>query len=105
MNNYHSRTENPLQDLNKAKVEKARRGFLGFFVKRHKFVLILLIGILIWGVFGLISLPREANPEVKVPFAVVTTFFPGASPIDVEELITDKIEEKMFAVKNNGKSW
>lgn len=41
------------------------------------------------------SLPREADPEVKIPIAIVTTVFPGASPADVETLVTDEIEAEL----------
>ena len=44
---------------------------------------------------GLVSIPRESSPEVRVPVAVVTTVYPGASALDVEELITNEIESKL----------
>ena len=83
------------EELNRKKIEKGSKGFLGFFVKRIRVTLLIILGLTVWGVISAISLPREANPEVKIPFAVVMTLFPGASPQDVEELVTDKIEEKV----------
>src|SRR3989344_2708071 len=87
-------------EYNRQRIESAQKGVLGFFVRRHRFTVILAVLIAIWGGFSLLGLPREANPEVKVPFAIVTTFFPGASPADVEELVTDKIEEKVESLEH-----
>ncbi len=55
------------------------------------------------GLFAMVTLPREAEPEVKVPFAVVTTVYPGATPTDIEDLVTDKIEEKIENLENLNK--
>ena len=100
MEGREANSASEIDRLNAEKIEKAKRGFLGFFVARYRFIIILLIGITLWGLFGLSSLPREANPEVEVPFAVIITAFPGASPTDVEELLTDKIEERAKNVEN-----
>jgi Cation/multidrug efflux pump len=51
-----------------------------------------------WGLYSFFQLPRESNPEVKIPIAVVTTTFPGAAPADIEELVTKKIESKISGI-------
>ncbi len=40
-------------------------------------------------------MPRELNPEVEVPFGIVSTFYPGASAKDIESTITNIIENKV----------
>jgi len=35
------------------------------------------------------------NPEVEIPIVIVNTVFPGANPMDVEELVTQIIEDKL----------
>jgi multidrug efflux pump len=53
-------------------------------------------------VFGLVSyntLPREAAPDVKVPFVMVTTPYQGVSPKDIESLVTVPIENELAGVK------
>lgn len=52
-----------------------------------------------WGIYSFMSLPRESNPEVKIPIAVVSTFYPGASSLDVEEFVTKKIETEISGIK------
>ncbi|NTW15597.1 MAG: efflux RND transporter permease subunit [Candidatus Moranbacteria bacterium] len=76
-----------------------RTGLLNFFVT-HTRVILLMMGILsAWGIYAFLALPRESEPEVKIPIAVVTTAYPGASPGDVEELVTKKIETELAALK------
>ncbi|MBI4773436.1 MAG: efflux RND transporter permease subunit [Deltaproteobacteria bacterium] len=47
------------------------------------------------GVLAYQFLPKEGNPEITVPVSVVVTPFPGASPEEVEKLVTTKIEEEL----------
>ncbi|RLC38068.1 hypothetical protein DRH27_03165, partial [Candidatus Falkowbacteria bacterium] len=66
----------------------------------YRFTYLIIFAIFALGIYSLATLPREANPEVKIPFAVVTTVFPGATPTDMEELVTDKIEDKIKNLDN-----
>lgn len=69
-----------------------RKTWLNFFVTNFRVVLLLIMLITAWGLYSYFKLPRESNPEVKIPMAFVMTVYPGASPTDVEELVTKKIE-------------
>jgi hydrophobic/amphiphilic exporter-1 (mainly G- bacteria), HAE1 family len=54
-------------------------------------------------VLGLISysrLPAELNPRVDIPTLTVTTVLPGASPQEVETLVTRPLEDAVGAVNN-----
>lgn len=51
------------------------------------------------GIMGYINLPKEQFPDIVVPTISVTTFYRGASPTDIENLITKPIEKKIKAVK------
>lgn len=72
-----------------------KKSAFNFFVTRPRVVLLLIASISLWGLWSFGKLPRESNPEVKIPIAVVATVFPGASPSDVEELVTKRIETKI----------
>ena len=76
-----------------------RKTWLNFFVVNFRVVLLLIVLLTGWGIFSYNKLPRESNPEVKVPFAMIATSYPGASPTDVEELVTKKIETGISGVK------
>ena len=67
----------------------------GFFVNNWRVTLLTIIAFFVAGTASLIALPLESDPEVKIPIAVVSTAYPGASPADVEKLITDRLEEKL----------
>lgn len=76
-----------------------RRTWLNFFVSNFRVVVLLIVMISVWGLYSFFNLPRESNPEVKIPIAVVTTAFPGASPSDVEQFVTKKIETEISGLK------
>jgi HAE1 family hydrophobic/amphiphilic exporter-1 len=80
-----------------------RKTWLNFFITKFRVVILLIIMITAWGLFSFVSLPRESNPEVKIPIAIVTTAYPGASPSDVEQFVTKKIETKLSGLKGLNK--
>jgi HAE1 family hydrophobic/amphiphilic exporter-1 len=87
------------EKLNKA-VKKEGRSVVGFFIRNYRFTYLLIFFIIIAGLYSMLTIQREAEPEIEVPFAVVTTVYPGANPTDIEELITDKIENEIKNLEN-----
>jgi len=69
-----------------------------FAIKNPVTVLVLALVLLIAGVYCWFSIPRESTPEVKVPYIYVSTIYAGASPDNIEKLITEKIEDKLEGV-------
>jgi hydrophobic/amphiphilic exporter-1 (mainly G- bacteria), HAE1 family len=64
---------------------------------RHgTFVLFCLLAVL--GIFSLLNLPLELQPGGDRPEVTITTPYPGASPTEVEDLVTRPIEERMEEV-------
>ena len=51
--------------------------------------------IAVGGLMTFINIPKDEDPDFTIRTALVTTVFPGASPQRVEELVTDKLEEKI----------
>lgn len=76
-----------------------KKSWLSFFVSNFRVVMLLIMLSAIWGIYSFVSLPIESNPEVKIPIATVFTMLPGASPSDVEELVTKKIETAVSGLK------
>ncbi|MEI6853560.1 MAG: efflux RND transporter permease subunit, partial [Bacteroidota bacterium] len=64
--------------------------------KTSIYVLIVLITIL--GIRSYISIPKEQFPEIIVPTVLVTTVYPGTSPVDIENLITRPIEKQLKSI-------
>ena len=54
---------------------------------------LLMIIIIVFGLYAWINLPRELTPEIALQSAFVTTLYPGASPEEVEKLVTAPIED------------
>jgi multidrug efflux pump len=67
--------------------------FWKFFIQQSKFSFLLMLSLIGFGIFAIIAIPKESNPEVIVPVGFVVTTLPGASATDIESLITDKIEQ------------
>ncbi len=66
-----------------------------FLIMKNKLTYLIIIFLLVFGLLTIKNLPRELNPEVQIPIAIVATIYPGASPLDVEEQITNKIENNI----------
>lgn len=60
-------------------------------------VLLIVVGI---GLTSYLSLPKRLNPEVKIPLIIVSTVLPGASPNDVESLVTVPLENAAQSLEN-----
>ncbi|MEQ9104235.1 MAG: efflux RND transporter permease subunit [Rhodothermales bacterium] len=58
-------------------------------------ILVLTAVLTIGGLFSYVSIPKESSPSIEIPQIVVTTVYPGASPDDVESLITQHIEKEV----------
>ncbi len=54
----------------------------------------------LFGLNSYFSLPREASPDVTIPYVIVNTFYFGTSPEDMENLITKEIETKLGEIDN-----
>lgn len=65
------------------------------FINQFQLALLLMIMIVSVGIVGLISLPKESLPEIVFPAITIQTLYPGASPEDVELLVTEKVENKV----------
>ncbi len=59
------------------------------------FVLVLTIGLL-----SFLQMPREKDPTINFNWIQITTIYPGASAIDVEERITEPLEEGVARVSD-----
>jgi len=70
--------------------------FWFFFINKKSFTVLLMVGLVSAGLFSLFAITKESAPEVEIPVAIVTTILPGASAVDTEKLITDKIESQLI---------
>ncbi len=64
-------------------------------IKNNRTAIALFLIIAIGGVMTFINIKKDEDPDFTIRVAVVMTQFPGATPQRVEELVTDKLEEKI----------
>ena len=69
-------------------------------IRNPVFVFIMVLVISIAGFKAYKSIPREAAPDIQIPLLIVSIPFPGASPEDVESLISNKVEQELKTIKN-----
>ena len=69
-----------------------------FSVERSLTVVVSLVIVLIVGVYSWIRLPRETEPELVIPIAMVSVRYEGVSPQDMESLVTMPIERKLTGI-------
>lgn len=68
------------------------------FIDRPRIIFLIIIGIIVWGVSSYTQMAKEINPEIRLPYIYVSTSYVGASPEEVETLITEKLESKISEI-------
>ncbi len=67
-------------------------------IKRPISVIMVYIGFMIFGLIALYKLEIDILPPIQYPELSIITLYEGASPTEIEELITKKIEETVGGV-------
>ncbi len=80
--------------------EKLQNSFIAKYLTNFRYVFLLIIIITVLGLFSYLNLPRRLNPQIKIPIVSVATMLQGASPSDVESLLTVPIEDSLSSVAN-----
>ena len=62
-------------------------------ILKDRITIAALLVVLVAGIIAYLNMPRSENPGFTIRTAVVQTFFPGAAPERIEQLITDPIEK------------
>ncbi len=71
-----------------------------FAVDHPVSVLTLLALIVMGGLYSYLTVPKEASPDITVPFVAVSTFYSGVAPEDIETLITRPLEEELNKISD-----
>ena len=66
-----------------------------YFVENRHIAWVLLVGVMLWGIFGYFKMPQRKDPDIPIRLAAVTCSWPGIQADKVEDLITRKLEEKI----------
>ncbi len=68
-------------------------------VRRAVTVSMVYLGVVGFGIFSYLRLPRDLFPDLTFPMVVVITQYDGAGPEDVEELVTRRMEAAVASVE------
>ena len=79
--------------------EKLNKSWMSFFIDRTRFTWLIIIIIALAWILWVKSLPLESMPEVDIWMWYVSTVLPWASPENVEDLVTKKLEKQIWKIK------
>ena len=71
-----------------------------FSVKKPYTVMVGVVLVLILGVVSFMNMTTDLLPSINLPYALVMTTYPGASPEEVEMVVTKPVEQAMATVSN-----
>lgn len=71
-----------------------------FAVKNYQFTLIMFIMAILLGITTILDMPRAEDPDMNSPQYPIIVVYPGTSPSDMEELVINPIEKKIYALEN-----
>ena len=70
------------------------------FITNPVLVHMITIGVIVFGTFSFLTMPRELNPKLNFYWMIVEVWYPGVSPEEIEKLITKPIEDEISDVDN-----
>ncbi len=65
---------------------------------RSRVVIMTLFMVLIVGAYAYVAIPKEANPEIPLPFFYISTGLDGISPSDAERLLLEPMETEFATI-------
>ncbi len=74
-------------------------------VKNHQFTIVVFVMLIVVGVYAFTKIPQAEDPDLPMPIVPVTVLYPGASPVDMEELVVDKLEKSFKELDNVKRTW
>lgn len=74
--------------------------FAKFSVKKPMTVFVAVVLVLILGVVSFTEMTPDLLPSINLPYAVVVTTYPGASPEEVETTVTRPVEQSMATLND-----
>lgn len=69
-------------------------------IRRPLTVLMVFLGIIMFGFISVANLPVNLFPDVTFPMMFIMTSYPGAGPVEIETQITDPLEKSLGTVNN-----
>ncbi len=67
-------------------------------IRRPVFTVMVTLALIVLGLMGYSNLGTDLFPDVSMPVVVVNVPYPGASPTEVEELVTKQVEDAIVSL-------
>src|SRR5690625_3426693 len=67
-------------------------------IKRPSLIIVLFTALILGGLFSYTQLDYELLPDMSLPTLNITTTYPGAAPIDVEQTVTKSVEGVLSSI-------
>ena len=74
-------------------------GIVAFCIRNWRMTIGIMLVCVIGGLLAVNSLPKDAEPDVPVPFITVQVVLPGVSPEDAERLLVRPLETELKAIE------
>ena len=71
-----------------------------FFVKRPVTTMMFIAVFVVLGIVSFFSLNIEEMPKVDFPIVTIKVLYPGATPVEVESQVVNKIEDAVSEVSD-----
>ena len=76
----------------------ALSGLVSFAVRRWQFTVLMFLMFAALGVTSWMAIPRAEDPDFPVPIFTTIAVYPGATPEDMEQLVTEPVEKRFKAL-------
>ncbi|MBV5282007.1 MAG: efflux RND transporter permease subunit [Paludibacter sp.] len=85
-------------------MKQKKIGYIGWAMRYHNIVLILVGLFVMFGVYALLNMPRNEFPNFTIRQGLVVGIYPGANSAEVETQLTKEVENYVFGFKEVKKS-
>ncbi|WP_432409358.1 efflux RND transporter permease subunit [Wukongibacter sp. M2B1] len=75
------------------------KSIIGAAIRGRRVTLFFALILAITGIISYQIIPKQENPDVSAPGAIITTIYPGALPEEVAELVSKKIEDNITDIE------
>lgn len=76
-------------------LEKIKNSFFWRWIVNYKVSFLIIILVVLYGLYVAFTIPKESSPDVKFGIVSISTVYPWANPIDIDDVVTTKIEDRI----------
>src|SRR5262252_807814 len=86
--------------MSDAEIVRTSHNTARYFTEHRQISWVVLAFVVLWGVYGYVTMPKRKDPDIPVRVAAVVASWPGATSEQIELLVTRKIEDKLAENKH-----